>query len=229
VFSLYLPHGKPKENPGCLTSILNLLGFGPKQPAFDFTVYQAAESLASKGELAFYAVLQAAIEDKALICPKVRMLDVISAHQTENWQSYNNRLMQKHIDFVLCEPRTLRPLVAIELDDRTHQRKDRQERDEFINQVYQAAKLPVLHIKAEAHYEPVTLRQQLAAHVAGLLPSAPEAVAPTAPMPLPEQAPLCPKHGIPMEVHVARQGERIGKRFYGCPKYPQCHEIINID
>lgn len=41
--------------------------------------------------------------------------------------------------------------------------------------------------------------------------------------------PVCPKHGIPMVVRLARHGERRGKRFYGCPKYPACHEIINID
>lgn len=219
----------PQENPGCLTAFFNLFGFRPEKPALDFTVYRKADSLATKGELAFYSVLQAAVDDKVLICPKVRLLDVISAHRTENWQSYNNRLMQKHIDFVLCESQTLRPLLAIELDDRTHQRKDRQERDEFINQVYQAAQLPVLHVKAEAHYETAALRRELSIYITDLVPPVFKTTLPDEPKPLPEQAPLCPKHGIPMEVHTAKQGEHAGKRFYGCPKYPQCYEKIPID
>lgn len=41
--------------------------------------------------------------------------------------------------------------------------------------------------------------------------------------------PFCPVHGIPMIIRLAKRGQYAGKRLYGCPKYPECHEIINID
>jgi hypothetical protein len=56
----------------------------------DFSVYETAGSLLTRGELDFYIALLAAVADHALICPK-GCLDVISAHHTEKWQAYNGR------------------------------------------------------------------------------------------------------------------------------------------
>ena len=46
----------------------------------------------------------------------------------------------------------MRPLVGMELDDRSHQRADRKERDEFVNEVFKAAGLPLLHVPARRGY-----------------------------------------------------------------------------
>lgn len=54
----------------------------------------------------------------------------------------------------------LEPVLAIELDEKSHQRKDRKDRDAFVDQVFQAAALPLLHVPAakgdqlEASYLP---------------------------------------------------------------------------
>lgn len=42
-------------------------------------------------------------------------------------------------------------------------------------------------------------------------------------------APLCPKCGAPMVLRTAMRGERAGKRFWGCSRYPSCRGIVNID
>ena len=47
---------------------------------------------------------------------------------------------------------------------------------------------------------------------------------------IPSSEPIpCPKCGAPMVRRVAKFGERAGKAFYGCSKYPACKSIINID
>jgi hypothetical protein len=38
-------------------------------------------------------------------------------------------MAQKHIDFLLCDPATLRVVLALEVDDRSHARPKRQLRD----------------------------------------------------------------------------------------------------
>jgi restriction system protein len=40
--------------------------------------------------------------------------------------------------------------------------------------------------------------------------------------------PRCPKCGVPMVVRVACKGSHQGERFYGCPNYPQCRELITV-
>lgn len=42
-------------------------------------------------------------------------------------------------------------------------------------------------------------------------------------------APVCPMHGIEMQVRVAVEGPHKGKRFYLCPKYKECRQWIQID
>ena len=44
------------------------------------------------------------------------------------YRGNDHRINAKHVDFVLCCPATLRPLLVVELDDASHGRADRQER-----------------------------------------------------------------------------------------------------
>ena len=41
-----------------------------------------------------------------------------------------------------------------------------------------------------------------------------------------EEAPLCPKCGVSM---VKRNRKSDGVEFWGCPNYPKCRAVINID
>lgn len=61
----------------------------------------------------------------------------------------------------------MKPLVGIELDDSSHDRADRQERDEFVNEVFQAAGLPLIHIPVQREYN----TRELAAQIAPLIKS----------------------------------------------------------
>lgn len=40
--------------------------------------------------------------------------------------------------------------------------------------------------------------------------------------------PLCPECKIPMVRRVVSKGPNLGKKFYDCPNYPKCREIIEI-
>ena len=47
---------------------------------------------------------------------------------------------------------------------------------------------------------------------------------------VPQQpAPRCPKCDSAMVLRTAKHGDRAGKRFYGCSRYPKCRSIINVD
>jgi restriction system protein len=42
-------------------------------------------------------------------------------------------------------------------------------------------------------------------------------------------APACPQCGEPMRLRSARKGPRAGKKFWGCPNYPECDGAIGLE
>jgi very-short-patch-repair endonuclease len=122
--------------------------------------------LLTAAERSLFGVLHEAFGAKYFIFAKVRLADLVWLPKgTESRQSHQNRVQSKHLDFVICDRATVRPLVAIELDDSSHSRADRVERDVFLNEVLAAAGLPFVRIRAAASYNVRELAQQVQAAV----------------------------------------------------------------
>ena len=119
----------------------------------------------SAAERSFYEVLRRLLPDHTVFA-KVRLVDVVRVtKESSSWRSDLNRIDRKHLDFVLCD-RDLAPVLAVELDDSSHDQSDRAERDEFVDQVLAAAKFPIVHIRAQRGYQLDELRETLAPHIA---------------------------------------------------------------
>lgn len=88
------------------------------------------------------------------IFPKVRLLDVLNVKAGEGRQAAFNRVQSKHLDFLLCERETSRPVLALELDDSSHQRTTRKTRDAFVEEVLEVIGLPALRIPVTRAYDP---------------------------------------------------------------------------
>jgi hypothetical protein len=124
--------------------------------------YRKKDYLLSKAERAFYHVLRKAIGDRWTIFAKVRLIDLLWLPRgTQATQAHRNRVQSKHVDFVLCEPATLTPILVIELDDRSHDREDRRDRDRFVDRALESAGLPVLHVPARDGYVVNDLADQI--------------------------------------------------------------------
>jgi very-short-patch-repair endonuclease len=133
---------------------------GPSES--DHLPYRRKDYLLSKPERAFYHVLRKALGDQWTIFAKVRLLDLLWLPRgTQATQAHRNRVQSKHVDFVLCEPATLTPILVIELDDRSHEREDRQNRDRFVDRALESAGLPVLHVPARDGYVVNDLADQI--------------------------------------------------------------------
>ena len=115
--------------------------------------YALRDDFLSPAEASFFHVLRVAVAEEYLIFPKVRLADLVFPPRQEGQHGAWQRINRKHIDFVLCAPRTLRPLVALELDDRSHRRPDRLERDAFVDRVFADAGLPLVHVPARRSYD----------------------------------------------------------------------------
>ena len=153
------------EKRGCLETVLQALGLGTKPAKPESLPYRLTDKFLSPAELNFYRVLRTAVGDWAVICPKVSLNDLFYAKSGDRKTNvaYRNRIARKHVDFLLCDPQSMRPLLGIELDDASHRRADRQERDRFVERVFSAAGLPLHRVPVRASYNvaevSATLRQ----------------------------------------------------------------------
>jgi hypothetical protein len=104
----------------------------------DITKLFTAKTILTDREYEFYKKLKPLADEYGLsIYTKVRLADLIEPKPKEEnpyWMECFNKIKAKHIDFALADEETA--IVAlIELDDTSHARPDRVERDDFVNAV----------------------------------------------------------------------------------------------
>ena len=130
--------GAEPEPQGCLAAVLKLFGIrlqpadGP--PVADVLPYRLSRRFLSPAELSFYRVLVQVIPEDTVVAVKPRLGDVrfVSRGSSGRW-AFQNKIQSKHVDFLVCDAKTMTPRLAIELDDKSHERADRMERDEFVD------------------------------------------------------------------------------------------------
>ncbi len=197
--------------------------------------YRLRDNFLSPAELSFYSVLTEAVNGRATISSKVGLNDVFYAKTEDQsrFRVYTNKIDRKHVDFLICDSTTMHPLVGIELDDKSHQRADRQTRDEFVDQVFKASGLSILHIPAKRSYVVAEIAAQIAPFLGVTSTPSIASVPIRAEMPVKTvtnvsqtQAPNCPKCGNAMILRTAKSGANAGSQFWGCSKYPTCRTML---
>ncbi len=190
--------------------------------------YHLRDDFLSQAELSFYLVLKQAVSDKALICTKVDLGDLfyVKSSDPSKFRIYTNKIDRKHVDYLLCDSKTVKPLLGIELDDKSHQKSDRQARDEFVEKVFKAAKLPLLRIRVQRSYSLSELETLLQQYI-----GVDQLQTTNQPVIIEKEntTPLCPKCGTPMVLRTAKQGSNQGGQFWGCPDYPRCRGILKYE
>jgi very-short-patch-repair endonuclease len=78
------------------------------------------------------------------------------------WQ---NKVAGKTLDFVVCDPATLRPRLVIELDEPSHARPERQTRDEEVETILRAAGMPCIRVLTGRTYDTRELADTILPHL----------------------------------------------------------------
>ena len=98
-----------EEPIGCLAAILRLFGIGLGRPITPPDLpYRQRDDFLSPAEFSFYRVLVSAIGNRAVVCPKVNLADVFYVARPQQNQTYRNKIDRKHVDFLVCDPNTMR-------------------------------------------------------------------------------------------------------------------------
>ncbi len=120
--------------------------------------------LLTQNEAAFFRALTAVVADRYRISCKVRLADIITCSDRDWKLGYANRISQKHIDFVVSCAQTSRIVAGIELDDRSHWRKERWGRDAFVNRLFRDARVCLIRVPARWEYDEEVVVKYLSRH-----------------------------------------------------------------
>lgn len=101
-------------------------------------------SLATKTELVFYNKLKEILNVDYNIFSKVRLADLIYTKQYSEF----NKVKSKHFDFILTD-NNLKPLIAIELDDKSHDNIKNKENDYKKNVIAESVGLKIIRVRVE--------------------------------------------------------------------------------
>ena len=145
---------------------LSALWLAGRREVPDDYPYEPQDSLFTPAERFFLAVLRPLLAEAPLVVfGKVRLADIIRARgdldKSAKARAFS-KIGAKHVDFVICREPDLTVVGVIELDDLSHLRADRRERDAFVDAALAAAGIPILHVKTRRRYSSAQLKQQLA-------------------------------------------------------------------
>lgn len=123
--------------------------------------YASRLHLLTKNELHFFRTLNQALRGDFVVCPKVRIADIITCSE-QSWRNgHGGKISQRHADFVIASPDDFRIVVVIELDDSSHRFPERIAKDKFLNAALAAASVPLLRVRSARSYDQQAIRRRI--------------------------------------------------------------------
>lgn len=105
----------------------------------------------TKNEYKFYKELRQLTDPKGYqVLTKIRLADIIDVDKSKiennEYFKYFNKIQSKHIDFVICD-KDLNLLMAVELDDNSHNSDKAKKSDDFKNKVLESADIKLVRCR----------------------------------------------------------------------------------
>jgi hypothetical protein len=184
--------------------------------------YRLREQFMSTPELALLRTLREMVGTRYIICPKVALNDVFYIVRPNENVHFFNKIFRKHVDFLLCDPNTLKPVIGVELV-KPVARNETRDADQFMENLFISAGLPLVHVPSSDRYVQQDVAQLFQLAIMKVKETAPlRASAKT------DSVPMCPVCGRMMVLRIHRNGSHAGKKYYGCMDSPKCNGVVEI-
>lgn len=109
--------------------------------------YNRKYVIMTEREQEFYKKLKLVCGDSILIFPQIHLSSLFFHNvKGQNFKLAFRFINRLSVDFVLVDSRNFKTLLAIELDDSTHNEKDRIKRDLIVNDIFKKAHFPLLRV-----------------------------------------------------------------------------------
>ena len=115
--------------------------------------YEVRDSLMNRSEAMFFRILLKHVPDGNHVFPKMRIADILKTiAQGREYYYRRNQILPKHVDFVVCNG-SFKPIVAIELNGKSHNSPKRIERDEHVRDIFKNAGLELEFVEVGTNFE----------------------------------------------------------------------------
>jgi hypothetical protein len=185
--------------------------------------YRLREHFLSVPEVALFRLLQKMVGERYVICPKVALTDIFTIIRPNENVHFYNKIFRKHVDFLLCDPKTLQPSIGVELM-KSIARTETRSNDQFIEKLFLAEGIPLVHVPLGENYEVSDLVYLFTIAVTKTKDARrvhSDRVA--------DSVPMCPLCGKMMVLRMHRDGGKAGKKYYGCMDSPRCAGVVAVD
>lgn len=113
----------------------------------DYTHHYQKKFLLTRNEYQAYKSLKIILDKyQMIVCPKVRLLDIIEPINGDHYKGALGKIQSKHVDFVICD-KNLYVQGILELDDNSHNLPERQERDQFVDAALRNVGYKVIRVR----------------------------------------------------------------------------------
>jgi len=184
--------------------------------------YRLREQFMSTPELALLRTLREMVETRYIICPKVALNDIFYIVRPNENVHFFNKIFRKHVDFLLCDPNSLKPVIGVELV-KPVARNETRDADQFMENLFISAGLPLVHVPSSERYAQHVVAQLFQLAIMKVKETASLRVSAKA-----DSVPMCPVCGRMMVLRIHRNGSNAGKKYYGCMDSPRCNGVVEI-
>ncbi len=195
---------------------------GQAEAGKDDLPYRLREHFLSAPEMALYKVLKAMAEGRFTIHAKVSLNEIFYIVRPNENVHFFNKIFRKHVDFLLCDVKTMEPRFGVELVKPIAKNETRTT-DQFMEDIFLGAGLPLVHIPSSDHYDikdiislfqlAVTKSKSAVVHRSNDIQ---------------DSVPMCPVCGKLMVLRTYRSGAQSGQLYYGCVDNPKCPGHVPI-
>jgi hypothetical protein len=121
------------------------------------SAYTKKQYFMTPAEHHIFGQLQKIAGEKYHVFPQVHYSKIMYAEGQQNFHNpWFNKIDRKSADFVLFDKHDISPILVIEHDDKTHNRKDRIERDDFVDHALEKSGIPIVHVRPFASEDELT-------------------------------------------------------------------------
>ena len=120
--------------------------------------YYSKKVLTEPEQILFYRLVKALPD--CIVLSQVQLSRVLGVKKGNNFSQWNNQINRMSLDFVVCA-KDSSVLVVIELDDRSHDRKDRQKADGRKNKALQDAGVRLIRWNVTFMPDEMTIKNEV--------------------------------------------------------------------
>ena len=147
---------------GVVLAILKMRFKGGEQEEKAKYRYNRKNFFLTRAEHECYDALAQAVGSEYLLFAQVHLPTIVDhTVRGQDWRAALAHINRKSVDFVLCDKEHISPKLAIELDDKSHERSDRQERDREVERILKEAGIPLLRLENHGVFNPSELATKI--------------------------------------------------------------------